>query len=253
MTSDITPYNPVQPAVTLVTALASALDIPDAEYRKIFDRVAAGRSLRNIELALKSGVSYGWWAKYAADVDKALDRERKNELRRWARENGGPDLPDLPPSVGEAVAANVHPDAAVYRVGADRASRIVLVGSDVTAVGLRINGNCAVINQPPAALPVNAPQAGCNGRYRARSTKSLSVSRSTWERASAGRQARGLTWDAYVARAELVDDLVAALAAVDGWLEPDPDALSNPETWGEMERLAVMVRNALDAVRESEP
>lgn len=250
-----------EPVVTLVTALASALDIPDAEYRQIYARVAAGRSLRNIELALRSGVSYGWWAKYATG-DKDLDRDRKNELRRWSRENGGPALPDLPPTPAEAVAANVHPDAVVYRVGVDQASRVVLVGADVPAIGLRINGNCTVASAaPPPILPEtvgadqgrDAPVPTCNTRYRVRGTKSLSVSRSTWKRASAARQASGLTWDAYVARAELVDELVAALVAVDSWLEPDPDALSSPETWGEMERLAVTVRNALDAVRESKP
>lgn len=259
MTSAMTRYDPLQPAVTLVTALASAVDIPDAEYRQIYARVAAGRSLRNIELALRSGVSYGWWAKYGASENAKLDRERKNELRRWARENGGPDLPDLPPTPVEAVAANVHPDAVVYRVGVDQASRVVLVGADVPAVGLRINGNCTIADAAPALAAggvagsdQNAPVAACNERYRVRSTKSLSVSRSTWERASAGRLARGLTWDAYVARAELVDDLVAALVAVDGWLEPDENALSDPASWGEMERLTVMVRNALDAILHCE-
>lgn len=251
----ITPYNFVHPAVTTVTALSQAVDLSEAEYRQIYARVAAGRSLRNIELALRSGVSYGWWAKYASG-DKDLDRERKNELRRWSRENGGPDLPDLPPTPAEAVAANVHPDAVVYRVGMDQASRVVLVGADVPVVGLRINGNCTLTDPRPAladgrvaGADQDALAAACNGRYRVRDTKSLSVRRSTWERASAARQASGLTWDAYVARAERVDDLLAALEAVDGWLEPDPDALTNPETWGEMERLVVRVRNALDAVR----
>ena len=198
MTSDITPYSPLQPAVTLVTALASALDIPDAEYRQIYARVAAAsRSLRNIELALKSGVSYGWWSKYAANADKVLDRERKNELRRWARENGGPDLPDLPPSVGEAVAANVHRDAAVYRVGTATASRVVLVGSDVPAIQLRINGNCAVTDAAPA-LANNAPVAPCNGRYSRKPTKAIRICPETWERLSAARKAAGQTWDEFL-------------------------------------------------------
>ena len=154
----------VAPAVTLVTALAQTLDLPDAEYRAIYDRVAvAARSLRNIELALRSRVTFGWWAKYA-NGDRELDRERKNELRRWASANGGPDLPDLPPTPVEAVAAAVHPDAAVYRIGADLASRVVLVGADVPAIGLRLNGSCAV-ESAPATLPENASEPACNERY----------------------------------------------------------------------------------------
>lgn len=166
----ITPYNFVHPAVTTVTALSQAVDLSEAEYRQIYARVAAGRSLRNIELALRSGVSYGWWAKYATG-DKDLDRDRKNELRRWSRENGGPALPDLPPTPAEAVAANTHPDAVVYRVGTDQASRVVLVGSDVTAVQLRVNGNCAVVDAPAlAANSATAPaqdaaEPACNARY----------------------------------------------------------------------------------------
>ena len=110
-------HDPTTPAVSLVTALAETGDLSADEYRQIYDRVAAGRSLRNIELALHSAVTYGWWAAYANGA-KGLDRDRKNELRRWARANGGPDLPDLPPTPVEAVAAHVHPDAAVYRIGA---------------------------------------------------------------------------------------------------------------------------------------
>ena len=40
-------------------------------------------------------------------------------------------------------------------------------GADVTAIALRINGNCAVLNQQPAALPADASQTACNARYRA--------------------------------------------------------------------------------------
>ena len=158
--------------------------------------MAAGRSLRNIELALRSGVSYGWWAKYATG-DKDLDRDRKNELRRWARENGGPPLPDLPPTPAEAVAANTHPDAVVYRVGAGIASRVVLVGADVSAIQLRINGNCAITDAAPA-LANNAPVAPCNGRYSRKPTKAIRICPETWERLSAARKAAGQTWDEFL-------------------------------------------------------
>ncbi len=159
----ITPYNPASPTVSLVTALAQTADLSDSEYRQIYDRVAQGRSLRNIELALRSRVTYGWWAAYAKG-DKDLDRDRKNELRRWATANGGPELPDLPPTPVEAVAAHVHPDAAVYRVGEAIASRVVLVGADVPAANLRINGSLQIIPADPA---LESHQAACNDRYTA--------------------------------------------------------------------------------------
>lgn len=147
----IQPIYAPPPPVTLVTALAASSDLPEEEYRRIYDRLAAGRSLRNIEMALHSGVSFAWWGKYAAG-EKELDLDRKNELRAWA------NLPPLPPAVGAAVTAHAHPDAAVYRVGDAIASRIILVGADVASANLRINGACAT-------LPENAPPTACNGRY----------------------------------------------------------------------------------------
>lgn len=159
-------YNPPDAAVTLVTALAQTQDITDADYAAIYARAAQGRSLRNIELALKSGVSFGWWAKYwtryTTTGESILDRDRKNELRRWARENGGPDLPDLPLTPAEAIAGRVHPDAAVYQVGAAIASRVILVGADIPAATLLINGHCQIVAETPT---LDAPQDECNGRY----------------------------------------------------------------------------------------
>jgi hypothetical protein len=137
-------------------------------------------------------VTFGWWAKYAAG-EKTLDRERKNELRAWA------GLPELPPSVGEAVAEHTHPDAAVYQVGAQVASRVVLIGADVASVDLRINGNVGVAG---TGLALESHQAACNGRYTSRNYKSLSVRHDTWQHLNTRRLALGLTWDAFLAPLE---------------------------------------------------
>lgn len=256
--TNLTPYNPHQPAVMLVTALAAHTDITDAEYAAIYARVAQNRSLRNIELALGSAVSYGWWAAYA-NGKKDLDRDRKNELRRWARANGGPDLPDLPPTPSEAVAAHTHPDAAVYQVGSAPATRAVLVGHDVPAVDLHLNSNCAVISAPissipsiadpadPAAAPAhNTPVPACNARYARKLTRAIRTSPSTWQRLSAARHARNLTWDAYLTRAAHVDDLVAALEQVAMYMDIDDD--TSEEEWS----LAAHVQRALKSVRKGE-
>lgn len=194
----ITPYNPASPAVTLVTALAQTTDLSDAEYRQIYARVAAGRSLRNVELALRSGVTFGWWAAYA-EGKKLISRERKNELRRWARANGGPELPDLPPTPAEAVGGRVHADAAVYHVGEEIASRVVLIGADVPTVQLRINGNCAVADAPlTLGEGQKASQAACNSRYTRKPTKAIRISPETWNRLSAARLRSGQSWDAFL-------------------------------------------------------
>jgi hypothetical protein len=195
-------HDPAQPAVTLITALTATGDLSADEYRAIYDQVAAGRSLRNIELALQSAVTYGWWASYAKG-DKRLDRDRKNELRRWSRANGGPDLPDLPPTPVEAVAAHVHPDAAVYYVGTtvgeQIASRVILVGIDVPTANLRINGAVTVTSD---ALTPQSHQPTCNSRYTHKPRASIHLSHDTWNRLNAARLRAGLTWDAFLARLE---------------------------------------------------
>lgn len=181
-----------QPAVTLVTAFSQAADLCDAEYRVIFDQVADGRSLRNIELALRSTVSFAWWGKYAIG-EKILDLDRRNELRIWA------GLPELPPTPAAAVAAGAHPDAAVYQVGTQIASRIVLVGADVPAVNLRVNGNCTVVDAPAAALPYTPHVTGVTGHRRRAPRKSVHLSLATWNRLNSARQRAQLSWDAFLA------------------------------------------------------
>lgn len=182
-----------QPAVSLVTALAQAADLSDTEYRQIYDRVAAGRSLRNIALALRSTVSFAWWGQYAAG-DKALDRDRKNELRSYD------GLPELPPTPAAVVAADAHPDAAVYHVGDLFATRIIMVGADVPAVTLQVNGNCTVIDVPPVALPYTVHVTDVTAPSRRSSRKSVHLSPDTWERLNSRRLAAGLTWDEFLSR-----------------------------------------------------
>jgi hypothetical protein len=185
-----------QLAVTLVTALSQAADLTDAEYRAIYDRLADGRSLRNIELALRSTVSYAWWGKYATG-EKTLDLDRKNELRIWS------GLPELPPTPAAAVAAAAHPDAAVYyvgtTVGTEIASRVVLIGSDVPAVNLRINGNCTVTDALPAALPYTHHVTAVTGHSRRAPRKSIHLSTAAWNRLNSARQRAGETWDEFLA------------------------------------------------------
>lgn len=192
-TSLIPAHDPTQPAVTLVTALAETADLSANEYRQIYDRVADGRSLRNIALALRSAVSFAWWGQYAVG-EKSLDLDRKNELRVWA------GLPPLPPTPAAAVAAAAHPDAAVYRVGAEIASRVVLIGSDVPAVNLRVNGNCTVISPELLALPYTPHVTGVTGGRQRSPRKSIHLSPDTWNRLNSRRVELGISWDELLSR-----------------------------------------------------
>lgn len=182
------------PAVALVTALAETADLSDTEYREIFDRVATGHSLRDIEMALHSAVSFAWWGRYA-NGRCALDRARKNELRIWY------GLPELPPTPAEAVANLAHVDAAVYQVGSAPASRVVLIGATVPAVALRVNGDCRLLGD---TAPQDAPEGTRTGLYTAAPRGTIHLSRPAWERLSAARQAAGLGWEEFLSR--LVDD-----------------------------------------------
>jgi hypothetical protein len=139
-----------QPAVTLVTALAEALDISDNEYRQIYAQVAAAHgSLAKIKQALQSEVSFGWWDKWQKGEGGHLNRARKNELRVWASQHGR-SLPPLPLSVVEAVEASCNPDAMVIHVGERVGSHVYIVDPDVLYSGwdLRIgaSGDIAVID-----------------------------------------------------------------------------------------------------------
>lgn len=193
--SAIVPVTPGTPpdarTVKLLTALAATADLTPAAYRAIYDQVATGRSLRNIELVLRSGASYAWWGRYANGEAK-LDRERKNELRAWA------GLPELPLSPGDAVAAQAHPDAAVYLVGAGPASRVVLVGIDVPAVSLHVNGNCTV----SADTAHNGLVRDYTGHRRPVVRGTIHLGRGTWERLNAARLRAGVGWEEFLAPLE---------------------------------------------------
>lgn len=154
MNTDIIPAPTSQPAVTLVTALAAALDLTDAEYRKLYDTLREGRSLRAFATAIGTQVSHSWWAKYEhGDAD--LDRARKNELLVAS------DLPTLPRAVSEIV-TELHPDAAVYRVGDGIGTRCIIVGQDAPpAIDLHLNGTLTAVTAPA----LDTPHGQCHARY----------------------------------------------------------------------------------------
>lgn len=177
--------------VTLVTEGAERADrLSEADYREIYEELRGKTTLRQFAEFIGSAVSFAWWSKFERG-EARLDRERKAELRRAV------GLPALPRAVTE-VTAGVDPNARVWSVGAGRADRVVLVGEGAhEPLTLRLNGNLRLMGEdegPEAAV------TGVTRRLRARSYRSLSVRRETWERLSEARLARGLTWEEFLQR-----------------------------------------------------
>ena len=184
------------PVVTLVTArVAAADDLPDGDYREIYDELRSKCSLRAFADFIGSQYSFAWWSKYERG-EAPLTRQARAELRRIV------GLPALPPTVGEAVAP-VDPDATVYRIGDQTPDRLILLGGDChEPLTLRVNGACEIVTGNLAAgdAAANAPQRPCNPRYIARSAKRhVAISPDRFDRLSALKAEAGLTWD------ELVD------------------------------------------------
>lgn len=170
--------------VTIVTASAASADnLTDRDYRDIYDELRAKASLDQFVALIGSQVTKAWWSKY--EHQKAhLNRNRKAELRRAV------GLPALPLVVPEAT-ATIDPDARVWRVGAELANRVVLIGSDAPAtLTLRLNGDLATAD--PA---VESHVTAVTGTKRARSYRSLSVSAATYQRLAEARLAQNQTWD----------------------------------------------------------
>jgi len=228
-----------QPAVTIVTARAASADeLSAADYRDIYAELRSKCPLRQFTDLIHSAVSFAWWSKYERG-EADLNHDRRNELRAAV------GLPALPPAVS-AVTAAIDPDATVYLVGAGAPDRVVMVGAETTEpLTMRLNGNLRIVADEPAPTP---HVTGVT-RPRDRSNYSgLSIRRETKNRLADARRRSGLTWDEFVARAGIVDDLVAALREVDLYLDIDPDVEDAP--WGDYEHLAATVHRALKAVRK---
>jgi hypothetical protein len=122
-------------AVTLVTANASVDALTDADYLRIIDSLRGplyGYSWQRI--ADETGYnSKAYWHQVSKGA-RQLDDEARNALRRVT--DG--ELPEQPPSVQAVTDAMVHPDAAMYLVGAlepgERVRRVLMLADGDVAV-----------------------------------------------------------------------------------------------------------------------
>lgn len=179
--------------VTRVTAGAKSADgLSEQDYRDIFDELRSKCTLRRFADLIHSAVSFAWWGKYE-NYEAVLNRERRAELRAAV------GLPALPATVAEAV-ADVDPDATVYRVGAGRPDRVVLVGSDVAGpLTMRLNGTLERVGEPADGDPAEDAPVTPVTRARTRASRgSIVVDRVLWERLNARRLARGVSWPEFL-------------------------------------------------------
>lgn len=176
------------PTVTLVTTRAqSADDLTDQDYRDIYSEIRSRMSLRAFVAIVHSGYTIGYWSKWENSPDLVLTRQARNELRAAV------NLPVLPPTVAEAL-QQVDPNAAVYHVGADRPDRLVMVGADVPAVTLRLNGSLTVGDGEPVSASLVSPDTPRRSRPP---TKAVRFSPATFDRLATLRRDAGLSWDEF--------------------------------------------------------
>jgi hypothetical protein len=197
------------PDITLVTRNAqSADDLSDADYRDIYAElrqmdlpIKLRRSLRQFAALVGEPPSIAYWSKYEGDPDMRLSRLARNRLRAAI----GPS--ELPPTVADAI-AGIHPDAAVWRVGAPGPACVVLLITDPDPVDLHVNHTVSLLSPSTpstpstasTAAPDPAPQSDVTPVTPPRDRHTVSLPSSIYLPLDAARKQAGLTWPAYLAR-----------------------------------------------------
>lgn len=174
--------------VTEVTRNAESDTLTATDYREIYEELRSNHTLRQFAELVHTRYSIAWWSKYERG-EVELTREARNELRRAV----GPDV--LPPTIAEAV-ASVDPNAAVYLIGEQRPTRVVLVGHD-EPITMHLNGSLTIVDA------VSNERVTVVTRRRRRA--SVSIQDDLHVRLNALRTARGWSWN------ELFETLVETL------------------------------------------
>ena len=117
-----------------------------------------------------------------------LSRLARNRLRAAI------GLSELPPTVADAI-AGIHPDAAVWRVGAPGPACVVVLITDPDPVDLHVNHTVAILADPDPA-----PQSDVTPVTPPRDRHTVSLPSSIYLPLDAARKQAGLTWPAYLAR-----------------------------------------------------
>lgn len=180
--------------MTTLTTAATHDNLTDQDYRDIYDELRAGHALRGFIQIAGSTLSASWWSQWEKG-DKNLTRRARNDLRRAV------GLPLLPPTVEEAIAAHVHPDATVAKLGDDPQARRVLVLATSADVTVTWNGS-----GPQMAASADVTGVARNGRQNTtrkagRTPRAaLSLDLSFHARLNAARLQAGQSWPEFLSR-----------------------------------------------------
>jgi hypothetical protein len=134
--------------VTLVTSNATQDNFTDQDYKDIFAELRQNLSLDKLIGVMQSQYSKAAWSRYERG-DYELTRQMRCELRRAV------SLPELPPTITDAVANHAHADASVWLAGDGRAKHVILVA---TSHDSTLHVNSGVTVQPSIkCYPSNTP------------------------------------------------------------------------------------------------
>lgn len=136
--------------ITTITRNAAVDDLADSDYRDIYDEIrqldaAAGRygvSLDKFVDLIASSFSKALWSKYH-NGQADLNRTMRNELRTAV------GLAPLPPTVTDATAAHLDPNAEVVAIGTGPGNRCLII-AEAQPLSISVNG---CITAQPAAAP----------------------------------------------------------------------------------------------------
>lgn len=113
--------------VTLVTQNATKDALSDADYRAIITSLREIYGWSYQRLADEAGHNGKAWWQAVEKGNRQIDEQGRNALRRLT--DG--ELPEQPPSVTAVTDAYIHPDAAMYLVGAlpvgERVRRVLML------------------------------------------------------------------------------------------------------------------------------
>lgn len=120
--------------VTLVTKDASQDLLTDNDYRAIITGLREINGWSYQRLADEAGHNGKAWWQAVEKGNRQIDEQGRNALRRLT--DG--ELPEQPPSVTAVTEAMIHPDAAMYLVGAlpvgERVRRVLMLADGDVAV-----------------------------------------------------------------------------------------------------------------------
>ena len=176
--------------VVTVTKNASVDEYTEDDYRDMYAELRDNHSLAEFIALVGSQYSKGLWSKWENGTGK-LNRQMRSELRR------GVSLPELPPTVADAVSV-AGEDAEVVQVGDGTPDRIIMASSKSEPMTIHLNGGVTA-----TVAQAIAPERHVTTVTRPRRA-SIKLDVDIFDKLNKARQGRDLQWAEFLA--ELLPD-----------------------------------------------